>query len=136
MNTFEDISVYIGPEGFFPIDGLDIIEDMGEQFAIFSIGENVKLVDEIDYCDGPVTNCGGCTRTGIDNMVIDANYPSGIAQTIAHEYGHTAGLYHVGKAGQACIPVAHARNFLQSICLGDQNTYLLPCQCEALILHR
>jgi len=79
-----------------PGDGLDVVSTAGEFNAVIANGNGAYLIQTLQYCSGPGL-VAGCAATPGDYLIVafDADDSGFLAEVIAHERGHNAGLPHV-----------------------------------------
>jgi putative metal-binding protein/matrixin len=85
-----------------PGDGLDIIDNETELYAMLDAGPRVKVVRQINWCGSAGTNIIGCSylsqpassSPGKGMVVVKLSVPAFDGALWLHEYGHNAGLGH------------------------------------------
>ena len=114
-------------------DGLDTIDTAEEMLAVQQDPvARVKVVLEINYCDGPGTNILGCaTLPGVSFVTVPLDSSSS-ARVWLHEYGHNLGLSHVADERRVMYP------FLSSDSEGLNNNecrafHLPPALAQAVL---
>lgn len=121
-------------------DGLSIVTRDAELDAISALGAGAYLVRSVFCCgcgSNPNTSILGCANTPGNFQIVslDAEDAGVLAATIAHERGHSAGLFHVldnpcqlmaPASGGSCLSIAECnayRNKAESVGF--------PCECLA-----
>ena len=102
--------------------GLDVIDNGTELNQVLNNGiSRVKVVNGINWCDGPGMNILGCAWIGAIGMsLVRMTSINDEAVLWLHEYGHNVGLLHSGSAEYIMF------GFLSSGANG-----ITPAQCDA-----
>ncbi len=114
-----------------PGDGLDIVSSAAELDALLDDrSTRIKVVRAINWCGGPGVNFSGCaTQRGFGAVVVRLSDPALEAGLWMHEYGHNAGLDHVGDQRNVMSAIGGYACGHFDICGNDSST---KPQCTAL----
>jgi hypothetical protein len=119
-----------------PGDGLDVVTTVGEFNAVIANGNHPYLIQTLAYCDG-AGPAAGCAATPGDYLIVafDSEDSGFLAEVIAHERGHNAGLIHV--SANAC-QLMQAFNAGGCLTVDECNSYIAKadtvsgtCDCLA-----
>jgi hypothetical protein len=109
---------------FTPSDG--VINSANEINAVFGAPNLMKVVDELNFCNGTNPNIVGCARAG-GSMIVEDFLDGGARGqfpgiVIAHEFGHIKGLGHRENQG----------GFIMNSSIGNDSTRLSAGECSAI----